>query len=299
MVHCLACCVCPRVCLWVCSQPRSIISQPQAEQQVQLLNRAYATGLPARKGVVSEDAAAPGASRQLWRFRLMGVRYTSSKTPMCIGSKLENDIKAVFHPQLVQATRSVAGQKGYSADRTMIVYTSDLTSPACKGYVPGYKALFGWSNTPMELQVWKERRQAYRDGVVLDFRYLFHPDAATNEAGGKALRGSSTGAQLVHEVGHYLGLLHTFVGGCSVSGGQMTDGVDDTPAEAHPRSWGVDLGDASGGCSTRDTCPGVPGQDAVDNYMSYNNLACASTFTPGQQARMLFLFNSMRAGATN
>jgi hypothetical protein len=33
--------------------------------------------------------------------------------------------------------------------------------------------------------------------------------------------------------------------------------------------------------------------------MSYNNLACAATFTPGQQARMLYLFSTMRAGITH
>lgn len=150
----------------------------------------------------------------------------------------------------------------------------------------------------MELQYWKERGQAYKDGVVLDFRYLYHDDRASLEAGAKSLHGASTGAQLVHEVGHFLGLLHTFVGGCS-SSPAMTDGVDDTPAEAHPRSWGVDLGDASGGCKERDTCPGAPGPDSRDNYMSYNNLSCAVKFTPGQQARMLYLFNSMRAASTH
>jgi hypothetical protein len=97
------------------------------------------------------------------------------------------------------------------------------------------------------------------------------------------------------QVGHWQGLLHTFVGGCSASAGS-TDAVDDTPAEAHPRSWsGVDLGDASGGCQARDTCPDLPGQDPVDNYMTYNNLACARAFTPGQQARMLFAFERFRA----
>jgi hypothetical protein len=282
-----------------CREPRSIISQPQAEQQIQLLNRAYATGLPDRSGVVSEDAAASAGSRQLWRFKLMGVKYTSSKNPMCIGSKMEDQVKSAWHPQLVEATRNAAGQRGgAAAEKTLIIYTSDLTSPACKGYVPGYKALFGWSNTPMELQAWKQRHQAYRDGVVLDFRYLYHADSVAIEAGGKSLRGASTGAQLVHEVGHYLGLLHTFVGGCG-SGAAMTDGVDDTPQEAHPRAWGVDLGDASGGCARRDTCPGDPGDDAVQNYMSYNNLACAAAFTPGQQARMLYLFSTMRAGTTH
>lgn len=95
-----------------------------------------------------------------------------------------------------------------------------------------------------------------------------------------------------------MGLLHTFVGGCSTNLAN-TDGVDDTPPEANPRSWGVDIGDASGGCPSdgdiRQTCPKQSEADPWDNYMSYNNLACAKRFTPGQQARMLFAFTSMRA----
>jgi Pregnancy-associated plasma protein-A len=88
---------------------------------------------------------------------------------------------------------------------------------------------------------------------------------------------------LVHEVGHWLGLARTFhgwspqkpTGGCDPPG----DGIDDTPAEASPAS----------GCSAvppRNTCPGLPGNDPVDNYMDYVNESCARTFTVGQRAAM-------------
>lgn len=126
---------------------------------------------------------------------------------------------------------------------------------------------------------------------------------ATMPPGGSALDGivvPGFGSILAHEMGHYLGLYHTFEGGCynfdCTTNGDM---VCDTPPDnskapgctGSPNSCNTDtLSSYSNGFFHTD----VP--DQVTNFMDYGNASCANQFTQGQADRMRAAIITQRAG---
>jgi hypothetical protein len=108
------------------------------------------------------------------------------------------------------------------------------------------------------------------DGVVIDFEYFGENINITPR---------SMGRTTAHEIGHFLGLRHTWGdGGCDVD-----DYCDDTPNSRAPNYTCT---------SERISCDS---RDMFENYMDYTNDVCMNLFTLCQKERMrAVLANSPR-----
>ncbi len=131
--------------------------------------------------------------------------------------------------------------------------------------------------------------------------YAFFPTSHGNVEDGIVLEASYFGntaendAVLVHEMGHYLGLYHTFQGGCA-NADCTTDGdrVCDTPPDNSTAR--IACTDVANTCNT-DTQSGSTTDlpDDTHNYMDYTTLACMVQFTAGQSDRMNAVLDGVRA----
>lgn len=171
-----------------------------------------------------------------FRFVLEGVTRTTNPAwyTMELDSEAESEAKAAL-------------RRGGA--RTLNIYSANLH---------GGNAL-GWATFPSSY-----RSDPTNDGINILFSTL----------PGGSQEGANEGDTTTHEVGHWLGLDHTFHNGCG-----RGDSVADTPAEKEP-ALGCPIG--------RDSCPGrrYPGLDPVTNFMNYTDDGCMFKFTAGQAARM-------------
>ena len=124
-------------------------------------------------------------------------------------------------------------------------------------YTAKFGAL-GWSTFP-----WGIAEDDPHQGIVIHYGSL---------PGGYIVN-FNMGRTATHEVGHYLGLFHTFFTGCT----EPNDYVADTPAQA-AQTTGCPDGPV-------DTCP-LPGPDPIHNYLDYSYDVCYAEFTAGQDERM-------------
>ena len=125
-------------------------------------------------------------------------------------------------------------------------------------FLTSWKADLGACNVPVEFG--KQSDKFYQDGCNIHAGTL-----PGGWMGDKYNHGMTT----VHEVGHWFGLFHPFQpsgpgiswtgpGQCNGTG----DHIADTPMQKDPTQ----------GCpKKKDSCPDLPGEDSIHNYMDYSD----------------------------
>ncbi|KIJ31613.1 hypothetical protein M422DRAFT_185668, partial [Sphaerobolus stellatus SS14] len=180
-------------------------------------------------------------------FAGTGLTFALARTTRTINQTWFNN---VFPENVYQTEMKRSLRQGGAAD--LNIYTVGLPFPLEGGF-----RLLGYATFPFSYQ-----SSPQDDGIVLNVDIL----------PGGPFPGLDRGKTLTHEVGHWVGLYHTFQGGCSAPG----DMVSDTPPESS----------AAFGCPNgRDTCFNG-GVDPIHNYMDYTDDICRTQFTPGQIARL-------------
>lgn len=193
------------------------------------------------------------------QIAVLNTAYAASRFKFTLASMETVANDTWFYSEIESAEeRDMKSQLRRGGSKALNIYTTDGS-----GYL-------GWATFPK----WYADDPLY-DGVVLYYASLPGSGFAFEDPGEPdGVINYGEGDTGTHEVGHWLGLFHTFDGGCEAPG----DHVKDTPAEAEPQFY----------CIVRDSCtgPANPGFDPITNYMDYVDDDCMFQFTTNQNKRM-------------
>ena len=232
------------------------ISKEQIEDQMRILNEDFNRTNPNASDTRAEFLAVAANSNIEFRLAQLDPQGNCTDgivrvwSPLTVNASDGNGVKAVSNWP--------------SSDYFNVWVVSTIDNEGEAGFILGYAQFPGFGSDAT-------------DGVVVRADYVGSIGSATSTG--------SAGRTLTHEAGHWLGLLHTFQGGCS--GGFFGESIDDTPPVAQA---------TQGGCPhNANTCsndnPDLP--DMVENYMDYTNGSCQNIYTLGQKDA----FDSVLAGS--
>lgn len=128
---------------------------------------------------------------------------------------------------------------------------------------------------------------SYFDGIVM--RYDVFGDNSNCSGCYSLVSNYDKGDTLIHEFGHYMGLYHTFEGGCNAFNEPCDiqgDRVCDTPPTSGPNYYCL---------AGVDSCLQDFDQDDITNYMDYGNDNCTDHFSQGQFDRIQAAFALYRS----
>ncbi|MCZ8286269.1 MAG: M43 family zinc metalloprotease, partial [Bacteroidia bacterium] len=137
------------------------------------------------------------------------------------------------------------------------------------------------------------------DGVVMRSDIIGDNSTGNNYPLGYGL---TQGKILVHEVGHYLNLMHIFEGGCAGANaaGSATDPCDlngDMICDIEPSTTqNINCNSPVPNTCSATYATGTTANDMIEDYMSYADDDCMNTFTQGQKLRMHATLNTFRQG---
>lgn len=176
---------------------------------------------------------------------------------------------------------AMGGVDAWNTDKYLNIWICDMSDETGRVFTLGY------ARPPLGAANWPSGSFNYSkntDGVVLHYEIVGDPVLnASYETGSHTL---------IHEVGHYLGLRHTWGDAPNVNFGcNVDDGIDDTPNSRQ----------ANRGCNLNlNTCLDAANDlpDNVENYMDYTSQSCSKMFTEKQRAMMRYNLLRFRRSVT-
>jgi hypothetical protein len=206
------------------------------------------------------------------------------------------------------------GKSPWPASKYLNIYVCDLNHasrkcPSCLTLCDTCGALGGFAYPPSNAINWGALALDHgkNDGVVIDFRFFGQNNYYAQDSTSQRFRDFyAQGKSTVHEVGHYLGLQHSWGNVVNLPGLPYTDGctvddfIDDTPEELQQFSANLQQGFTNPCDSSINSCDktylGVDYPDMYEDYMDYSTDACYNLFTKQQVNLMRYNLLTRRPG---